>query len=210
MTLLAPAGLLLALGVVPALALLARGERRAGRIRSLLGLLPPGRFRRGGPAVALCVAAALLALAASRPVVRETQARYVRSDAEAIFALDISRSMLAAASPSAPDRLARAKAAAETLRAAIPDVPAGVASFTDRALPNLFPTADAGVFAATVDRSVAIERPPPGRAGSRSGTRRRCARPGCDPLPTPIVSPRTRGRRAGWPPRPPASRRLPP
>jgi hypothetical protein len=85
----------------------------------------------------------------------------VRTDAEAIFALDISRSMLAAASPAAPSRLDRAKAAAKTIRAAIPDVPAGLASFTDRALPNLFPTADAGTFSATVDRSVGVDRPPP-------------------------------------------------
>ena len=162
MTLLAPAGLLLALGVVPALAALALAGRRASRTRSLLGLHPPGPLWRAVAIVALCAAAALLALAASRPVVRETQTRFVRTDAEAIFALDISRSMLAAASPAGPTRLVRAKAAARALRAAIPDVPAGVASFTDRVLPNLFPSSDEGVFAATVDRSVGIERPPPG------------------------------------------------
>lgn len=161
-TLLSPAGLLLVLGAVPALAALTYAERRAGRARILLGLRPPGRFWRVAAAVALSLAAVLLGVAASRPVVRETQTRYVRTDAEAIFALDISRSMLAAASPAGPTRLARAKAAAESLRAAIPDVPAGVASFTDRPLPNLFPTADEAVFAATVGRSVGIERPPPG------------------------------------------------
>jgi hypothetical protein len=41
-------------------------------------------------------------------------------------------------------------------------VPSGVASFTDRLLPNLFPTSDPGAFVATVDRAVGIERPPPG------------------------------------------------
>ena len=92
---------------------------------------------------------------------REPQARYARTDAEAIFALDISRSMLAAASPAGPTRLDRAKAAAKTIRAAIPDVPAGIATFTDRALPNLFPTSDEGVFSATIDRSVGVDRPPP-------------------------------------------------
>jgi hypothetical protein len=162
MTLLAPAGLLLALAALPALAALWRSERRAGRVRLVLGLCAPGSFGRVAPATALCLAAGLLAVAASRPVVRETQARYVRTDAEAIFALDISRSMLAAASPAGPDRLVRAKAAARALRAAIPDVPAGVASFTDRVLPNLFPTSDAAAFTATVDRAVGIERPPPG------------------------------------------------
>jgi hypothetical protein len=48
------------------------------------------------------------------------------------------------------------------LRAAVPDVPTGVASFTDRVLPNLLPTSDAAVFDATVERSVGIDRPPPG------------------------------------------------
>jgi hypothetical protein len=168
--LLAPAGLLLAVGIVPVLAAFARGERRAGRARSLLGLRPPRRFRRRAAAVALCTAAGLLALAASRPVVRTAHTRFVRTDAQAMFVLDISRSMLAAASPSGASRLARAKEAAKDLRAAIPDVPAGVASFTDRTLPNLFPTPDEGVFAATIDRSVAVERPPPGGSSLQATT----------------------------------------
>ena len=161
MTLLAPFGLLLVLGLVPVLAAFIQGERRAGRARSRLGLRPPGPLQRVAATVALCLTAALVALAASRPVVRDSQARYVRTDAEAIFALDISRSMLAAASPAGPTRLDRAKAAAKTIRAAIPDVPAGLASFTDRALPNLFPTSDEGAFSATVDRSIGVDRPPP-------------------------------------------------
>jgi hypothetical protein len=161
-TLLAPAGLLLALGVVPVLAALTLAGRRASRTRALLGLHAPGPLWRTVAVVALCAATVLLALAAARPAVRQTHARSVRTDAEAIFVLDISRSMLAEVSPAGPTRLARAKAAAKVLRAAIPDVPAGVASFTDRVLPNLFPTSDEGVFAATVDSSVGIERPPPG------------------------------------------------
>jgi von Willebrand factor type A domain len=160
-TLLAPFGLLLVLGLVPGLAAFIQGQRRAGRACSRLGLRPPGPLQRVTATVALCLAAALLTLAASRPVVREPQARYTRTDVEAIFALDISRSMLAAASPAGPTRFDRAKAAAKTIRAAIPDVPAGVATFTDRALPNLFPTSDEGVFSATIDRSVGVDRPPP-------------------------------------------------
>ena len=162
MSLLSPVGLLLTLGIAPGLLALAVAERRAGRVRSLLGLRPPGRAWNAASAAAVCVAGLLLAIAASRPVVRETRSVYLRTDAEAIFAIDISRSMLAAPSRTAPDRLARARRAAVRLRAAIPDVPAGVASFTDRVLPNLFPTPDAVTFAATVDRSVGIERPPPG------------------------------------------------
>jgi hypothetical protein len=161
-SLLAPLGLLLAIGIVPALAALFAGERRAARARALLGLRGPGRAWSLTSAAAVCLAGLLLAFAASRPVVRESHSRYLRTDAEAIFAIDVSRSMLAASSPTGPTRIARAKQAAEQLRAAIPDVPAGVASFTDRVLPNLFPTPDAATFDATVERSVGIERPPPG------------------------------------------------
>ena len=41
------------------------------------------------------------------------------------------------------------------------DVPAGVGTLTDRALPNLLPIADAAAFDATVERAIGIERPPP-------------------------------------------------
>jgi hypothetical protein len=162
LTLLAPLGLLLAIGIVPALVALACGERRAGRVRSLLGLRAPSRAWSLASAAAVCLAGILLSFAASRPVVRDTHSRYLRTDAEAIFAIDISRSMLAAGSPTGPTRIALAKQAAERLRAAIPDVPSGVASFTDRVLPNIFPTPDTATFNATVERSVGIERPPPG------------------------------------------------
>jgi hypothetical protein len=162
MQFLAPIGLLLALGVIPVLAALLGGERRAGRTRAMLGLRPPGRRWTLATIAAICLSGALLALAVARPVVNDTHARYLRTDAEAFFAIDTSRSMLAARSSTGPDRLDRAKQAAEKLRAAIPDVPAGVASFTDRLLPNLFPTSDPIVFANTVQRAVGIERPPPG------------------------------------------------
>jgi hypothetical protein len=142
--------------------MLLAGERRSGRVRSLLGLRRPGRGWTVAAIVAVCLAGGLLALAAARPVVSDTHARYLRTDAEAFFAIDTSRSMLAAPSRGGLDRLDRARRAAVRLRSAIPDVPSGVASFTDRLLPNLFPTSDPAAFAATVDRAVGIERPPPG------------------------------------------------
>src|SRR5438045_1966958 len=111
MSLLSPIGLLLAVGIVPGLIVLAVAERRAGRVRTLLGLPPPGRAWIPASATAVCVAGLLLGLAAARPVVRESRSLYLRTDAEAIFAIDISRSMLAAPSPTAPDRLVRAKRA---------------------------------------------------------------------------------------------------
>lgn len=162
MTLLAPVGLLLLLGLVPVLAALVAGERRARGACALLRLRAPGRTWTIVAIAAVSAAVALLAVAVARPVVTRSHTRYLRTDAEAFFAIDISRSMLAAPSPTAPDRLSRAKKAAEALRRQIPDVPAGVASFTDRLLPNLFPTSDPAVFDATVERAVGIERPPPG------------------------------------------------
>lgn len=161
-TLLAPAGLLLALGAIPVLAGLALGERRSDRARTLLRLRAPGRSGLLAACIAVCLLAGLLGVAATRPIVDEAHARYLRTDAEAIVAFDISRSMLAASSPTGATRLDRAKSIATSLRAAIADVPTGVASFTDRMLPNLLPTSDAGVFAATVGRSVGVDRPPPG------------------------------------------------
>ena len=162
LTLLTPIGLLLVLGAIPAVVALALGERRASRVRALLRLRAPSRRARIAAVAAIVLVAALLGVAAARPVVDEAHARYLRTDAEAIVAIDVSRSMLAAGSPTSPTRLARARRIAKALRTAIPDVPTGVASFTDRMLPNLLPTSDAAVFAATVDRSVGIERPPPG------------------------------------------------
>ena len=116
----------------------------------------------------MCALAALVALGAAQPVIETSQARSARTDAEIIFVLDISRSMLAAAGADAPTRFARARDAAKRLRAATPDVPAGVASFTDRVLPHLFPTADRGSFDLAVERGVAIDRPPPSGDALRS------------------------------------------
>ena len=48
-----------------------------------------------------------------------------------------------------------------TMRASLPDVPVGLVSLTDRVLPHLFPSTDQDVFAATLERSLGIEKPPP-------------------------------------------------
>jgi hypothetical protein len=84
-----------------------------------------------------------------------------RTGVAALFVLDISRSMAASATPSSPTRLDRAVNAAVALRAAIPEVEAGVATLTDRVLPDLLPVADIGGFDGVVRRAVAIEAPPP-------------------------------------------------
>lgn len=154
------AALIAVLGVVPALALLA-ARRRAQLVRGRLGLPEPAPRSLLPAVVAVCAVAGLVGLAAAQPVVDRSKQGYVRSDAEALFVLDTSRSMLAQPGPSGLDRLARAKRAATALRAAIGQVPVGLASITDRTLPYLLPTADADVFAATLARAADIEQPPP-------------------------------------------------
>ena len=78
--------------------------------------------------------------------------------------------MAAAPGPRSRTRLDRATAAAERLRAAIPEVPSGIATLTDRVLPDLLPVGDAGAFDATLRRAVAIEEPPPRALSLRATT----------------------------------------
>lgn len=160
LTFLTPLGALAGLvAIVPVAALLLR-ERRAGRLRDVLGLHPPGALARLPSALALA-AVALLAVAASQPAVAVEEARLARTDAQIFFVFDISRSMLATASPGGPTRFARALDLGERLRADLSDVPAGVASLTDRALPHLLPTPDEAAFGTVLRRALAVNRPPP-------------------------------------------------
>jgi von Willebrand factor type A domain len=158
---LTPEGVLLALGVVVPLLALALVRRRARRVRGVLGLSEPGLRRLAVALAALLTAGMLVGLAAAQPVVERTKTLEVRTDAEVFVVLDISRSMLAQEDLSSARRFDRAKAAARKLRAALQDVPVGLASLTDRVLPHLFPSADADVFEVTLERSLAIEKPPP-------------------------------------------------
>jgi hypothetical protein len=74
---------------------------------------------------------------------------------------DTSRSMNARRSPRAPTRLARAKQEARMLIPQLGDIPVGIATMTDRVLPNLMPTTNAGIALRTVDQSVWVNQPPP-------------------------------------------------
>jgi hypothetical protein len=160
-TFLTPLAALAALAALLPLAALLLAERRARRVRAVLRLPPPGRGRAAGTAALVAFAFALLGVAAAQPVVRVERAAPIRLDAEAFVVADISRSMLAASSPSSPTRFERATAAGRSLAAGLQDVPVGVASLTDRLLPHVFPTGNASVVGAVLTRVLAIERPPP-------------------------------------------------
>ena len=161
LTFLTPYGVLLALGALVPLVVLLGVRRRATRVRVSIGLAGLRPRRLLAPLAALLAASALLGLAATQPILEQTSTRRVRTDAEVFVAIDVSRSMLAKNGPGKPERILRAKAAASELREQLPGVRFGLASFTDRALPHLFPSASVDVFAATLDRSIGIERPPP-------------------------------------------------
>jgi hypothetical protein len=159
---LTPVGALIALIVLVPVAAFLRVSRRASRVRSRLDLPEPSTRRRLVPLGAVLAVAGLLGLAAAQPLLERTSTRHVRSDAEALLVIDVSRSMLARQGLDDPSRLDRAKVAARQLRGSLSGVPIGIASLTNRVLPHLLPSADRDVFDATLERAIGIERPPPG------------------------------------------------
>jgi hypothetical protein len=160
LTFLSPSAGLVALGAVLPIAAFVLAERRIDRARKLLRLAAPGEAGWSTIVVALAAVPLLLGVAASQPAVRTQQVTRLRTDAQALFVLDISRSMLASTAPGGRTRLARAREAALRLHSELTEVPSGVATLTDRILPDLFPIGDRAAFDSTVHH-VAIEQPPP-------------------------------------------------
>ena len=158
---LTPLNALFGLAVAVPLAALLATERRAREIRRELDVGSPGGLARAPEVVALIVLSAVVAIAAAQPVIVRAQLVNERADAQAFFVLDTSLSMAASARPGAATRLARAKRLAQRLQAALPDLPIGVASLTDRTLPHLLPTTDAALFARALTQSIQIDQPPP-------------------------------------------------
>ena len=152
------AGLIALVGLVPLGVLLAERERLR-RICAQLGLRPPQARGTLPVVLALTALVTLLALAAAQPVVAKRSSEKGRADAEAFFIFDTSRSMGASPGPGAATRLDRARGDAKALRAGLHDLPTGVASLTDRVLPHLFPSMSSNDFNATLDQSLAIDRP---------------------------------------------------
>jgi hypothetical protein len=153
------AAFLVLLAVVP-LAALALGGRRTTRIRRMLGLAPPPARSSLPRIVSIVALAVLLALAAMQPAIRTQTPRRQRTDAQAFIVIDTSRSMAARPSSSGASRLQRAKQLALAIGPQLGDVPVGVATFTDRVLPDLFPTSDRATYDSTVS-ALGIEDPPP-------------------------------------------------
>ena len=161
MSFLTPFAALFVLAAVVPVAALFLTERRAAAIRRVLRVHGPARRALLPVALALVLLPALVAVAAAQPVVVRQQSVSQRADAQAFVLFDTSLSMQAAGGPAEPTRLARAKQLAMRLEHAMPDLPFGVASMTDRSLPNLMPTVDRTLFDRTVEQAIAIDRPPP-------------------------------------------------
>jgi hypothetical protein len=153
------AAFLCVLAVIP-IAAVAIGRRRAERARRELRLPSPDRHDRLRRSALVTACVLLLVLAAMQPVVRTTTSLRARTDSQAFVVLDTSRSMAASPSPGGTTRLQAAKGIALSLGTRLPGIPLGVATFTDRVLPDLFPTSDSGVYDSVVD-SATVEGPPP-------------------------------------------------
>lgn len=158
---LTPRAALVGLGVLVPLAAFVLVEWRAARVRSEVHLAGPSPLTRLPLLAALLAVAGLFSLASAQPLLQRSRMKYARTDAAAYVVIDTSRSMLAAEGFAKPTRFARAKRAALALREAIPEVPVGLASMTDRVLPHVFPTVETNVFHETLARTLGIERPPP-------------------------------------------------
>ncbi|HEY3541785.1 MAG TPA: vWA domain-containing protein [Gaiellaceae bacterium] len=158
---LTPAASLFALAALVPLGALVLAYRRARHVHTQLRLPAPPSRRLVAPVAAIVALGGLVAAAAAQPIVVHRHDEQARTDAQVFIVFDTSTSMRAAAGAGAPIRLVRAKRLAIKLERSFPDIPFGVVSMTDRALPNLMPTVDRALFDRAVRQSIAINRPPP-------------------------------------------------
>lgn len=158
---LTPIAALFALLAVVPLGVFSWRRRRADEVRAALGLKRPAGAAWIVLAGCLAAVPVLVGIAAAQPVITSARTVPQRSDAEVFIVLDTSRSMLASRSAGEPTRYERARDEAIALQEQLSDVPVGIASFTDRVLPHLFPTVDQRVFRETLREAVGVERPPP-------------------------------------------------
>ena len=146
-------------------------ERRVATVRRLLTLRAPRTGVDVAALAALVAVVALLALAAAQPALSNTHSQRVRTDAEALFVLDISQSMAASAGPKAKTRLERASRGGEA-------PPRGRAVGAVRRRDAHRPRAARTCFRSPTRRrstrrcgsSVAINQPPPREQNVRATT----------------------------------------
>jgi hypothetical protein len=138
-------------------------ERRTRTLRRLFSLTTPRRRTLASVAIAIAVIPALVGVAAAQPVIVRREAISQRADAQAFFVLDTSQSMTAQTGPDAPTRLERAERDVEALLPQLGDIPVGLATMTDRVLPNLMPTTNDALIRRTLEQSIGINEPPPSR-----------------------------------------------
>jgi hypothetical protein len=170
MTFLTPLALLVGLAALLPLAAALLGRGRVGAVRRTLGLRSPAaRSSLVAPALA-AAGIALLGVAAAQPVLEHRSSERMRKDVQALFVIDTSRSMAASQTSTSPTRLDRAIDAAVRLRASIPEVASGIATLTDRVLPDLLPVPDEAGFDGVARRAVLIESPPPRDQSVRATT----------------------------------------
>jgi von Willebrand factor type A domain len=162
--LLSPWGGLVAVAVLLPVGALALAARRVARLRRALRLGPAPAYGPVLELAAVFAAAALLAGAATQPTLVERKGTRVRTDAQALVVVDTSASMLARSRPGAPTRFDRARTAAVRIRGELSGIETGLATMTDRVLPDLLPVGDSAPFDTTVARALAIDSPPPREA----------------------------------------------
>jgi von Willebrand factor type A domain len=160
-TFLTPIDALFALAAVVPLAALWLTHNRMEHVRRIFSLTSPRRRELAGVVGSLALLPVLMGVAAAQPVVVRRQLLQQRLDVQAFFVLDTSRSMSARTGPHGLTRLERAKREAEEVISKLGDIPVGVATFTDRVLPELMPTPNFALVRRTIQQSVGINRPPP-------------------------------------------------
>lgn len=158
---LTPFGGLLAATAIGLLAVYVLRQRRLRSIRLALGLDAPSVSTRLPFVLSFLAVPALLGLGAAQPVLESERIRPERTDAEVFVVLDTSRSMLASARAGSPSRFERSRDLALQLSEALPAVPVGLASMTDRVLPHVLPTTDRRVVSAALYEAMGVERPGP-------------------------------------------------
>ena len=160
-TFLTPIDAVFVLAAAIPLAALWLAQTRMERVRRLFSLKSPRRRELAGVVAALVLLPALMGVAAAQPVVVQHHLLPQRLDVQLFFVFDTSTSMSARTEPRGPTRLELAKREAEEIVPKLGTIPVGLATMTDRVLPDLMPTTNLSLFRRTLAQSVGIDRPPP-------------------------------------------------